>query len=81
MGDIQREIEAFEEMKPRLEAEHMGRWALVHHRQLVNTFASFVAAADAATRRFGREPYLIRRIGVHSVRLPASPGKRGYTPA
>lgn len=66
------EIEAFREMQSKLEAEHLGRWVLVHGRSLIAVFDSFEAAADTAVGRFGSGPYLIRQVGAPPITLPVS---------
>ncbi len=66
------EIAAYEEMQATLECEFLGKWALVHERELIGTFKSFEDAATIAVERFGAGPYLIREIGRGPVTLPAS---------
>ena len=72
MGEIDSEIAAFEGMKAGLEAEHMGRWVVIHDRVLVGIFDAFEAAADRAVTLFGRGPYLIRQVGAQPLTLPTS---------
>jgi hypothetical protein len=72
MASIQDEIKAFQEMRPQLEAEHMGEWVVVHDRTLVDLYRSFEAAASDAVSRFGGGPFLIRQIGAPPVTLPIS---------
>lgn len=72
MTTLKDEIEAYEAIRMDLEARFLGRWALVHERQLVDTYNCFENAADQAVRRFGRGPYLIRQVGAQSVSLPVS---------
>ena len=72
MTTLKDEIAAFESMRNELEMEHLGEWVVVHERKLVGTYESFEEAADEAVRRFGRGPYLIRKIGDPPVTLPAS---------
>ena len=72
MTDMAEEIRAYEEMRGELEAEHLREWALVFRGDLIGTYESFEAAADVATQRFGRGPYLIREIGGRRPVLPAS---------
>ena len=72
MADLDTEIEAYERIRPDLEAQHTGKWVLVHDGQLINTFNYFEAAASEAVRSFGRGPYLIRQVGAPPVTLPAS---------
>lgn len=70
--DIDKEITAYERLRPDLEARHMGEWALVHDEILVGTFPSFDEAAKVAVANFGRGPYLIRQVGAPAITLPAS---------
>ncbi len=66
------EREAYEEMRPELEARASGKWALVRGKELIGTYEEFQSAATEAVRRFGRGPYLIREIGTPDITLPAS---------
>ena len=72
MSDLNKEIKAYESQKETLEAEHMGKWVLFYQEKLVRVYDSFEAAADDAVGRFGRGPYLIRRIGAPPITLSAS---------
>ena len=65
-------IAAFDTMRPSLEAAHLGKWALVNDRVLVGVYDTFEIAAGTALENYGDAPYLIRRIGAHTVTLPAS---------
>lgn len=69
---LAKEIAAYETMRCALETEHLGEWVVVHDRELVGVYESFVAAAADAVEKFGRGPYLIREVGEVSVSLPAS---------
>jgi len=70
--NINEQITAYNEIRQKLEADHMGEWVLVHNRELVSLFDSFEVAAEEAVKRFGRGTYLIRQIGAPPVSLPAS---------
>ncbi len=72
MADLNAEIQAFERMLPRLEAEYMDRWVLIHDGELIDAFDTFDRAADDAVRRFGRGPFLIRQVGALPDTLPVS---------
>ena len=72
MADLSEEIAAYQAIQGDLEARYLGRWALVHDRELVGTYDCFEGAADNAVRRFGRGPYLIRQVGAPPVTLPVS---------
>jgi hypothetical protein len=69
---INEEIIAYEGLRQKLEAESMGKWALIQNRELISLSDSFEAAAEEAVRKFGRGPYLIRQVGAPPMTLPAS---------
>lgn len=69
---LMQEMDAYERMRASLETEHLGKWALVHDGELIGTFDEFEDAADIANQRFGKGPYLIRKIGEAPMTLPAS---------
>ena len=69
---LDREIEAFDQMRPQLELHHMGKFVVIHDKQLIGAFDTLDAAASEAVRQFGRGPYLIRQIGAPPPILPAS---------
>jgi len=72
VANIQDDISAFEAKKQELEARSMGKWVLIHNRELVDVYDSFEMAAQDAVRQFGRGPYLIRQVGAPPITLPAS---------
>jgi hypothetical protein len=72
MAELKDEIAAYETMRADLEVKALGKWVLVHDRQLVGLFDAFELAAQKAVHDFGRGPYLIRQIGAGSISLPAS---------
>jgi hypothetical protein len=72
MADLDNEIAAYDARRQELESSHMGKWVLVHERELIGIFDSFQIAAENAVRKFGRGPYLIRQVGAPPVTLPAS---------
>jgi hypothetical protein len=69
---VRADIIAYEAMRSELEASHIGSWVLVYDRDLVGIYDSFESAAGVAVSKFGKGPYLIRRIGSASVTLPTS---------
>lgn len=72
MASLKEEIAAYETMRNDLETEHLFKWVVVHDKELVGIYEDFQKAAQEAVERFGRGPYLIRRVGESSVTLPAS---------
>ena len=70
---LSQEIVAYDtHLRSQLETDHFGEWAVVHDKKLVGTYPSVEAAANEAVKKFGRGPYLIRRIGSPPITLPAS---------
>ena len=67
---IEKEKMAYEAMQKDLETDHWGEWVLVHDQELIGLFDTFQKAAAVARRRFGRGPYLIKRIGEGPLTLP-----------
>ena len=72
VAGLKENIAAYDELRSDLEVEHSGKWTVFYDRKLVGTFQTSEEAAETAVRRFGRGPYLIRRIGASSANLPAS---------
>ena len=72
MAVLEAEIARYELMRTELERDHDGEWAVIYDNEFVGTFGSVEEAGAEAVRRFGRGPYLIRRIGAPPVRIPAS---------
>jgi hypothetical protein len=72
MADLDREIAAYDKMRPELEHKYRRRWVLIHDEALIAVYDTSAAAAQDATRRFGRGPYLIREVGAERPILPAS---------
>lgn len=72
MAKLSEEIAAYERMQSTLEMDHFGEWVVVHAEELVDTYATFEEAIQDAVRKFGSDPYLIRRVGEGPVTLPAS---------
>ena len=72
MTVLDREIARYESIRDDLEKGHKGEWVLIHKELLVGTYPSFESAGAEAVKRFGRGPYLIRRIGAPPITLPAS---------
>ena len=67
---LEREIRAYKAMEVDLFKHHTGKWVVIHGGKLVSTFDTLDAAAKEAIRRFGRGPYLIRRVAVASLFSP-----------
>ena len=72
MTTLSSQIAAYEKMRNLLETDYFGRWVVFHDEKMVGDYESFEEAADDAIRRFGRGPYLIRRVGEPPTTLPAS---------
>ena len=66
------EIDAYERMRARLEANFFGRWVVIYGGELIGAYSRFEEAADDAIARLGRGPYLIRQVGEQPLELPPS---------
>ena len=72
MGVLDREIALYADRRAALEQEHKGEWALIHQDEFVGLYPTFEDAGRVAVRRFGRGPYLIKKVGAPPLTLPAS---------
>ena len=66
------EIAAYDRMRDVLETQHLGKWVVIRDGEIQASCDSFQDAARHAMRRFGRGPYLIRRVGAGPMSLPPS---------
>ena len=69
---LELETRIFERHKVEFERDHNLEWVVIHGDDYVRLFNDFQLAADAAVRKFGRGPYLIKQIGAPIPHLPAS---------
>ena len=67
MSGLRQDMAAYDRMRDDLERDFFGQWALVYGSELVGTFDDFQEVAAVAVDRFGRGPYLIRRIGLSKL--------------
>ena len=70
--DIDKEIEHYKKIQNDLELNNMSKWVLIYNQKLIGIYDSFESAAEEAVCKFGRGPYLIRRVGEPPLTLPAS---------
>lgn len=59
---LEEELAYFEENKPRLLAEHAGKYVLIRGRELAGTFDTEENAYVEGLRRFGNTPFLIKQV-------------------
>ena len=69
---LKRELATLKKERARLEREHMGEFVLIHGTKVVGTFDTFEKAATDGLYRFGRKPFLIRRVGANTIEIPAA---------
>lgn len=70
---LDKEIAAFEKMKPQLEKHHSGKFVVIRDEKLMGAYDSFDKAAEEAIQKFGKGPYLIRQVVTSgSIKIPAS---------
>lgn len=81
VSELQQEIETFEARREELEKYYLGKFVLIHGGDLVGAYDTLDAVAAVAIPKFGRGPYLIRKVGEPPMYLPASVMTFGAKPA
>jgi hypothetical protein len=56
------ELATFSKMKADLLRDHAGKFALIKGDQLIGSFDTAENAFSAGVERFGREPFLVRKV-------------------
>jgi len=59
---LDKELALFETMKPELLKNHEGKFVLMHGNDLCGTYDTAENAYGEGIKRFGLEPFLIKRI-------------------
>jgi len=62
MAALHEELSAFKNISRDLASWASGKWVLIHEGRLIDLFSSWERASSAATKQFGRGPYLVRQI-------------------
>jgi hypothetical protein len=57
------DIHAYDERRSELERQYDGKFVVFHGGQLAGAFDDFDSAGEAALRKFGDSPVLIRKVG------------------
>ena len=68
-ASLEENIQAYEAQQEELEKYYMGKHVIFYNREKIGVFDTFDAAANEAIRRFGRGPYLIRKVGEKEIRV------------
>ena len=72
VATLSENIAAYEGMQRLLETDCWGEYAVFYDREFRGSFKEFHDAACFAVERWGRGPYLIRKVGRTHFVLPAS---------
>lgn len=59
---LEKELALFEKMKPELLKNHKGKFVLMHGEILCGTYDTAENAYNEGVKRFGREPFLIKKL-------------------
>lgn len=59
---LEKEIAAFDKMKPELLKNHEGKFALVFGDEFVDAFDTAENAYDAGVGKYGQQPFLVKKI-------------------
>ena len=81
VATLQDNIEKYDTIREELEKTHHGHWVVMHNCEFIGSYEDFQDAAHTAVTRFGRGPYLIRRVGMERPTLPVSLMYRGISVA
>jgi hypothetical protein len=72
MAALDKEIAAYGRMKADLEKHHLGKFVLIYGEQLVGAYDTEDAVIREGLRRFGSDPFLVRKVGEEPMKVPAS---------
>lgn len=61
--ELQSEVDAYNQMRAELEDKYWGKWVVIQGGELFGAYDDSEEAAVAAVRKFGRETFLIQKIG------------------
>jgi hypothetical protein len=59
---LETELETFNRMKEDLLKNHAGKFSLIYKDDFIGAFDTAENAYDAGVEKFGREPFLVKRI-------------------
>lgn len=59
---LEKELALFEAKKAELLQTHQGKFALIHGDEFVDAFDSAENAYDVGVQKFGKEPFLVKKI-------------------
>ncbi len=62
---LEKELALYEKMKAELLKNYEGKFALIHEDEFLGAFDSTENAYTEGVRRFGVQPFLVRKIAEH----------------
>jgi hypothetical protein len=73
MPALDEELRTYAQQEEELKRTAPGKFVVIKGTEIVGTFDTLELALTEGTRRFGLEPYLVRRIGeqIEQVNVPA----------
>jgi hypothetical protein len=73
MPALDEELRTYAQQEEELKRTASGKFVVIKGTEIVGTFDSAEAALTEGTRRFGLEPYLVRRVGepIEQLNIPA----------
>jgi hypothetical protein len=73
MNELEEELKTYGEHEEELKATAFGKYVVIKGPEIVGTFDTLESALVEGTRRFGLEPYLVRKIGepIQTITIPA----------
>jgi hypothetical protein len=66
---LETELEVFAGLRQQLVSAHRGKFALIHGQDFLGAFDNVENAYREGVRKFGRSPFLVKRIDVEDESL------------
>jgi hypothetical protein len=59
---LETEVATYEQMKADLLRNHLGKFVVIKGTEFLGTFDTAGNAYDAGVKKYGKEPFLVRRV-------------------
>ena len=69
MNQVQKNREAYEKLRDKLESEHLGRYALMHDGEIIDIYNDSGDAYSIGCDKFGLGNFTIEKVGERPISL------------
>lgn len=59
---LEKEIAAFNQRLPEFQAQHEGKFVLIHGDDFIDAYSTYEDAIKAGYKAFGLEPFLVKQV-------------------